>query len=608
MTRQILHIWRSSSLRSRIGRRHLVWSAGIGIGLAIAYNAALPLVISTTDARATMERMLDGWSGGKSRIGGEPEIRFWPEPELTLSSATIETDEPTPRPLAHIGRITASFSLLAALRGEPALDDIRFVDPVVTIERAADGTVNWKRPHWLSLPEETTVEEDTPFGDITIENGRIRILDRMADSALDIDVPAISGTVKWPSFAERVSAQLSTTIGGQAIDWALICDEPLALFAGRNASLRTSLTSAPLTFSFEGIGNLSMYPFASGHLQASAPSLSALLAWYQGTSSGSLPAGAFSIDAMVATGEKTLKLDDLQLVMGGATATGVLDIAFPAGDTPRVEGTLAFDRIDLNGITPPNAKSAGTSDPEWQMAESLFGTWRADVRLSSQEVLVGPLHLTEVAAGVMINGNRVSLDIGDSTYANGILSGRAVLSDKGPEHGGKLQMSLKDADFAAVLDGFGLKGPTPSGRGTLNLDLATDHPVWATSASDLSGRVTFSLANGSLAGFDANAFVDLVRRGEFFSLSEASAGAFDFQAADIEAIFGAGVARLNRANFTGPSGGMAITGVIPYRTGSLALAGTLENPTTVNQPLRFFVGGTWPNAVISPLSVLVEPQ
>lgn len=229
-----------------------------------------------------------------------------------------------------------------------------------------------------------------------------------------------------------------------------------------------------------------------------------------------LPAGAFSIDAMVATGETTLKLDELQLAMGGATATGVLDVAFPAGDTPRIEGTLAFDSIDLNGLSLPTAKPADASAPQWRVAENLTGAWRADVRLSSQEVLVGPLRLTDVAAGVIINRNRASLDIGDSTYANGVLSGRLVLSDKGLEHGGRLQMSLKDADFAAVLNSFGLKGPTPSGRGTLTLDLATDQAVWATSAADLSGSLTFSLANGSLAGFDANAFIDLIRRGNSF--------------------------------------------------------------------------------------------
>lgn len=96
MTRKILHMMGESRLWSRLRRRHFLWPAAIGIVLAVGYNAALPLVISTTDVRPTMERMLDAWSGGKSRITGEPNIRFWPNPTLTLYGATIETTDGTP--------------------------------------------------------------------------------------------------------------------------------------------------------------------------------------------------------------------------------------------------------------------------------------------------------------------------------------------------------------------------------------------------------------------------------------------------------------------------------------------------------------------------------
>ncbi len=238
----------------------------------------------------------------------------------------------------------------------------------------------------------------------------------------------------------------------------------------------------------------------------------------------------------------------------------------------------------------------------------MSGGWRLDVRLSSQEVLAGPLHLTDVAAGVMIDGSRVSLDIGDSTYANGRLSGRAVLSEKGVGQGGKLQVNLKDADFAAVLDSFGLKGPVPTGRGVLSVDLATGRPLWEAGVADVFGRVDYSLTNGRLADFDVHAFTDLVRKGEFFSLSQASDGTLEFQTADIEASFGGGTARLDRAAFVGPAGNISVTGVVPYRSGSLALAGTLAAPEAGKEPLQFFIGGSWPNAVISPLSVLLSPK
>ncbi len=607
MTRKILHMMGESRLWSRLRRRHFLWPAAIGIVLAVGYNAALPLVISTTDVRPTMERMLDAWSGGKSRITGEPNIRFWPNPTLTLYGATIETTDGTPRTLARIGSITAAFSLVSALRGEPALEDIRLIEPVVTLERGIDGTLNWERPRWLAPREAKADNDDTPFGDITIENGRLQVFDRATNYAREF--PGISGTVKWPSFAGRLNAQLSSMIGGQAVSWALACDEPLTLLAGRNTTLKTSLTSAPLNFSFEGVGNLSMKPFASGRLQVSTASLPALAAWFEGASHEGLPESSFDLSANVTTGDATLKLDDLRLAIGGATATGVLDVVAPANDTPRVEGTLAFDRIDLNGLQPLFAQLP--VDPEElarHMTEAFARTWRVDVRLSTQEAAIGPLRLTDVAAGVMVDHGRASLDIGDSTYANGRLSGRLVLSEAGLTRGGKLELALKDADLAAAVADFGFTGPVPTGRGNVNLDLATDHPFWTPRAADASGRLTLSLANGRLSEFDADAFSDLVRRGEFFSLSQAGSGTFDFQRADIEARFSDGSARLNRATFIGPTGSLSVNGVIPYRSGSLALAGTFTDATNAAQRLRFFVGGSWPNAVISPLSVLGEPN
>ncbi len=595
-------------MRLRLRRRRFVWSAVVGVLLAVGYNAALPLLVSTTGVRATMERTLDSWSGGKSRINGEPELRFWPEPLLTLPSATIETTGPEPRRLAEIGRITASFSPLSALLGEPTLEDISLVAPVVTIERRADGTINWQRPQWLAPPEAAASTEQSPFGDIAIVNGRLRVLDRAAGGN-DVDIPGISGTVKWPSFQERLSAQLSARLSGEEVAWAFVCEDPLVLFARRNASLKTSITSAPLTFSFEGVGNLSSVPFASGHLQMSVPSLAALVQWYQGTSAAALPPGGLTIDTKVATGEKALKLDELAFTMGGASATGVLDIALKDSKAPSIEGTLAFDRIDLNGVPVAALTPLGRDDRLWRLVEAFVSAWHTDIRLSSQEILAGPLHLTDVAAGVMIDGKRASIDIGDSNYANGSLSGRVVLSEQGLEHGGRLQARLKDADFAAVLGGFGLHGPVPDGRGILSIDIGTDRAVWATGLGDFSGNLNFSLGNGSIAGFDVHAFADLVRKGEFFSLSQASEASFDFQAANIKASFADGTARLDLADFVGTSGNLSVAGVVPYRNGSLALAGTLETGTPgSNQPVRFFVGGSWPNAIISPLSVLVAPK
>ncbi len=607
MIRNFLHTMRDARLWSRLRRRHFLWPAALGVGLAVGYNAALPLLISTTDVRPTMEHMLDAWSGGKTRIEGKPEIRFWPHPTLTLRSATIETADGTARKLAHIGSITASFSLLSAIDGDPELEDIRLIEPVVTLERRTDGTLNWQRPRWLDKTEKPTSGDDTPFGDVTVESGRLQVIDLITNRTHEFS--GISGTVKWPSFSERLSAQLSGSLGGQLVSWTLDCNEPLALLAGRDTTLRTSLASIPLNLSFEGIGSLSQKPINSGRLQLSTASLQTVVAWYQGKSDPALPDSSLNLSASVTASDHSLKFDELQVALGGANATGVLDISTPANDTPRIEGTLAFDHIALNGLQPIiDQLPSEPDDIAKQLRDVFVRTWRADVRLSAQEALVGPLRLVDLAAGIIIDHGRASIDIADSTYANGRLSGRIAVSEAGLAKGGKLELVLKNADLAAALADFGFTGPIPTGRGNVNFDLVTDRPFWTEQAAEASGRIRLSLANGSLTGFDANAFADLVRAGEFFSLAQASDGSFSFQTADIEASFGQGSARLNQALFTGQTGSLSVNGVIPYRSGSLALAGTFIDTLNAGQRLRFFVGGSWPNAVISPLSVLGEPN
>lgn len=607
MIGKALHMIGDSRLWSRLRRRHFVWAATIGIGLAAGYNAALPLLVSTTDVRPTVEHMLDAWSGGKSRIAGQPEIRFWPNPTLTLRSATIEATDGTARKLAYIGSITASFSLLSALDGEPELEDIRLIEPVVTLERRTDGTLNWRRPHWLTTPETPISDDDTPFGNVTVENGRLQIIDLVTNQTREFS--GIAGAVKWPSFSEHLSAQFSGSLGGQVVGWALDCNEPLALLAGRDTALKTSLASAPLNVSFEGIGNISQTPIVSGRLQVSTASMHALAAWFQGKAEGALPDSNFDLGANVTTANASLKLDDLQLTIGDASATGILDVSAPLNDTPRIEGTLAFDHIDLNALQPLlDQLPAEPDELTRQLGDAFARTWRADVRLSAQAAQVGPLRLEDLAAGVIVDHGRASIDIADSTYANGRLSGRLAVSEAGWAKGGKLELVLKNADLAAALADFGFTGPIPNGRGNVNFDLATEHPFWTPRAAEASGRIRLSLANGSLSGFDAKAFADLVRTGEFFSLAQASDSSFAFQTADIEATFAQGSARLNQALFTGQAGSLSVNGVIPYRSGSLALAGTLTDAANAGQRLRFFVGGSWPNAVISPLSVLGEPN
>jgi len=582
--------------------------------LLVLFKVALPLFVSTASVKTNMEDALSSWTGGRASISGDPTISFWPHPQLTLHDVTIVSDGNNPQLMAKADAITADFDVLAALRGTPVFYDFRLLAPAFRIERLTDGSLNWRRAGWMAdamqgRPDRKPVlGQDAPIGDIAIENGALDIIDQPSGRAYRIT--DITGTVAWPTPSERIRADLSAVIKGEVVNWSFACDEPLSFFSGLSTPISTAVTSAPFNFAFDGAGSLSTSAFFSGQSSFSAPSILALFRWGGMDLGQSAALGAISLDAAMTVGRQAIKLDNLALAIDGGNATGVLDITLPEGHLPRIGGTLAFDRLDLNTLFLALAPLPAASDGIARTVDTRFMEWLSlDLRLSAQQASLGPVMLTDLAAGAMVGGGRASFDIGDSVYAGGSLSGRIAIAEQWINGGGQLALSLKGADLGSVASQFGLEGPLPLGRGNLSLDLSTDKPMWAMTRGDLSGSVRLTVNDGTLVNFNEATFETLVAKDAFFNLSEVAAGAFSFSTADIEATVKNGVAELTRTDIAGAEKTLSLSGRIDHRTFSLALAGALKSttPQPTAAPLRFFVGGSWPNPVISPLSVLIRP-
>ncbi|WP_438750122.1 AsmA family protein [Pararhizobium sp. O133] len=593
-------------------RTFAILVAGVFVAIVL-FKVALPLFVSTASVKTNMERALSSWTGARASISGDPEISFWPHPVLTLRNVTFEGGETdTPHQLATADAIAAGFDILAALRGTPVFYDFHLVNPAFTVERRTDGSFNWRRAGWMadavanaSSASPSTVR-NIPIGDITIDNGSLDLIDRMTDSAYR--VKNISGSVQWQTPTARMSASLSALMNGQKVEWSLICDEPLMLLSGHNSAIQTSFTSTPLSFAFDGTGNGSDNPFVSGQLQLSARSVPTVLAWRDAQALPGSTAEALAIDTSMTMSGGTMKMDNLSLSLGGDSATGVLDIAWFHRNGPRVDGTLAFDRIDLTSLVASVLPLQTGSGMAGKLPDVGFLKQIGfDLRLSAQEAAYGPVALTDIAAGIMAENGRLSIDIGDATYSGGSLSGRLALAGNGAD-GGQLQASLQNADLGALAAGFGLGGPLPLGRGLLSVDLSTKQPLSAITLSGVSGEVRYQARDGVLTNFNAPEFERLASARDFFPASQASDGSFAFTTAEIVATLKRGEAELVKADIRGDGKTLSFAGVVPYHSGGLALAGAIRPDDTTLKPVRFFIGGSWPNPVISPLSAIpAEP-
>jgi AsmA protein len=593
--------------------RHLAGGILAVVCVVLALRAAVPFLVRTEMVGAAIEESLEAWTGADVVIGGTPDFAFWPYPRVRLTAVRIL--DGTGGELARIETISAGFDLLGALAGRPAFGDYELMRPVLRVDWDAEGTLNWRRGGWLSEAIDTVAaapaDATPPLGHERI--GSIRIVDGTvtathAASGETYRVSDINGEVNWPHLGKRLDLDLSGIVNGEVAHWTLTCDQPLALLAGRNAPVRARLSADPATVDFDGLANLSANAFVSGRLHLATPSLDRLLSWQGKHIAAAAAVGRIDAEAKVTTAGYSAKLENLSLGLENARATGLLDIAMPPEGRPRVGGTLAFDRIDLkaflSAFTPlPDAEAGAGIDTAFMRQ---FGL---DLRLSAKSADFAPFSLADLAAGIRIEDGRAAFDIGDSSFMDGTMSGRITLSEEGFRSGGQARMSLANVDIGGIVETLALPGPLPVGRGSAEFELSTDRPLWAATVSDLSGRFRLRMGVGMLTRFDREAFETLVAKNAFFNISQAAGGTFDFTRAEIDARLDRGLAELTKAEIEGGGKSLSVSGMIPYRTGSVALAGTIaatgrEDGDGSPPPTGFFVGGSWPEPVISPLSVL----
>jgi len=614
-------------------RRWLRWAlagaivAGLIAGVA---GIALPFAISTDLVRDRLERDISEWTGHEVELLEDPEIDFWPVPRISLNRISVSSRQYTDaKPIVFADEMTVDFSIWSALSGEPSFSNFVLVRPIFTVEKFADGTTSWNSEAGriaegmaISVKIAETSEDDAKprpvpayrLGAVTVQNGTFAWVDKNA--GVEEKVTAINGTIGWPRLDAGLRVDIRGIFRGEAVALNINSADPLLLLAKKSAQARISLASSPMTLTFDGMANLSDNPFFAGDLTMASPSMRQTLQWAGTEIKPGEAIGALSLDAEIQVQNGRAMLNDVILELEGNRGIGVLDVQNPEDGAPGISGTLAFNTLDVGSFLRAFTPLPQSGD---EIAETIDTSFlhqlTLDMRLSSQSATLGPLNLTSLAAAARIVEGRAVFDIGDAAAYGGRLSGRIMLAESGAQGGGEIKFSARDIDLAAALGALAIGGPLPQGVATLNLALSSRYPTWATGLRDLDGMFEISIADGSIPSFDIDQFRELAAKQRFFGLSGVADGSFAFSSAEFKASFANGLAEIGTGKIVGENALIDITGIIPYQRGGLALVGLLSDippdaaeetetsetaePTT--KAIQFFVGGSWPTPVISPI-------
>ncbi|MFS2180479.1 AsmA-like C-terminal region-containing protein [Rhizobium pisi] len=594
----------------------------IALGLFVALRVAAPYLISTGFVRSGIEDALSKWTGYHAEIKGTPVLEFWPTPRITLNQVTIrQPRESGDKLLGSIESLSADFSLIDALRGRTSFHEFNLLRPNLALTRDENGLIDWSYAGLLARAisgvryengaEVLDPDLDAEIGAVTVEDGALVVTDIRTGNIYHFD--SVTADIAWPRLSGAISAVVIARINGEDLKVDYASRQPLLAFAGKNAETRTSITSNLLTAHFQGIASIASISALSGNINATIPDMPALLAWSGKSIPGIGTLKSASLESDIMSSGSGLRFNNLSLSLNDASATGVMDLFTQPGKRPKIGGTLAFDEMNLKPfldafalrLAAGEAKelSSGMSEP-LQMLD-------VDVRLSARRAQMGLFELSDVGASMIVAGGEAKFDIGDSQFEGGEMTAHLEATKRDFDGGGKLQLSIRDADFAALAERLQLKGPLPLATGSLDLDLQSSKAIWTAGLGDVTGKLHFWTREGTIPGIDAGALRTQAAEKPFFPLSAAASGAFSFDRLNLQANFANGSAEIHDAHITGATQTLTLSGVITYQSNGLALSGSLEatDPAKAAElpPLPFFVGGSWPNPVISPVPLLNAP-
>jgi AsmA protein len=589
--------------------------AGLVLVLFVLFHVVAPSLISSSLVRQNMERVVAGWTGHSVSIAGPADIRFWPKPRITLRDVTIRKPvDGGERTLAHVNRLSAGFDLLGALWGDPQFKDFNLTEAQVFVVRDASGRLDWANSGLLSQAVRNVQSSsgqqvldpasDADIGVVKIRNGMLEVTNQPNGRIVRLE--AIEGSLDWPSLSRSVRLQARASFAGRPLDLDIGTAQPLLLLSGRSADTLATVSSDLFSGSFSGVANLASHGFLSGDTTISAPDFPALLQWAKVDFPAAADLRTLSLQSRVISSEDALRFENLTIGLNGVEASGILDLTTPAGNRPRVTGTLAIGSADFSPLL--RMIGPGIVDGS-EEARQLRSRLEIDVRLSAQQATLGAFEFDQVALGIMNIGEQSRLDILDSDFEGGRLTGRVATIKDGADDALALRLTVHDADFGSIFKRLALQGPVPAAHGSMELALDVARPLTAAAWRNAKGSVHFSSGPGSLPGVDMPAIRTLAAQGPYFSLSEASKADLAFQSIDVTADVAEGAAEIRKGEMITSSEAIELAGVVPYVKNSLALSWMIRPVTDItSEPEGYFIGGSWPDPVIWRLpQVLPKP-
>jgi len=337
------------------------------LGLLVAAILVGPSIINWNSYKADLTNEVERLTGRKLTINGDIEISVFPAPAIVANDVYLSNSvRATAKNMFSLRSLEVRVALGPLLGGLVKVQTVRLIDPVIELQRFADGNTNMdllfikedlevKKPEvkidktpLVEAPKDTQAWESASafsLDNFSIENANVTYRDDMLGRIETIEKFDASFAAASPAGPFASAGKM--VIGGFPLEYTVSIDR---IIEKRTApiSLTISLNPGQIKTSFSGaIIGLDETPRFEGLVKTTGNNLANFVQFARPTSSlPGLLGQEFGFEAKVAASAEAADISELTVSLGKAVAKGSAGLILKG--TPNVNISLALDSLDLD--------------------------------------------------------------------------------------------------------------------------------------------------------------------------------------------------------------------------------------------------------------------
>ena len=457
------------------------------IVLLLAGMAMLPRQFGdSARLAARVTEALSAWTGGEVKLTGPLSVQYFPDVAIRSGfEVTNASRLPLVKSIAT-SDARLSLDLAALLFGRIKVDALRLLRPNITLKEAPSLVMG---PDQTLRAKVVNLLSGAPVGVLRLRDGTIHL--PTADGIEPIK--KVEARFDVSSGSGAMSSSGSFQLRGETVRFALESGTPSDTADGLRIPVNLTLTATPVAAKMAGTASFANGLQLDGNLQAEMANARDFLRWTGVT----LPAGKslqhLSASGMAHWNGTTLTFDDGAFVLDGNEAVGLL--AVTPGPRPRVDGTLAFDRLALDpylgsGVPPETVEAARGNQP-------LLKYFDADLRISAAEITAPVVKLGRGGFTISAKRGLVAGDVGELELCGGSATGRVGLDLSQDRATATATATISGVPVDDCLKQLALDVPV-NGTGGLRAELTAEGRTYDELAQGVAGSFKVDAQNGAV--------------------------------------------------------------------------------------------------------------